>query len=89
MSLSEKRVLFMRYQARRIQYCPADLENYHAVIAAYTSGELDLAAKQPGQVAMFFGGRLMTQWGFVRLDLVGQWKYDNPKGRMWVEEVSF
>ncbi|RPA82284.1 hypothetical protein BJ508DRAFT_325554 [Ascobolus immersus RN42] len=90
LSLNEKRLRFLEMDSKLLNRDKADQENYEAVRLAYVSGKLNLAKRQPGQAAIFFGGEFKQGWGalFDRMwkNSVVQWKKETPSGRLWVEE---
>ncbi|RPA77372.1 hypothetical protein BJ508DRAFT_330226 [Ascobolus immersus RN42] len=85
---------------RRIQYLqtrlkehpsmnPKERLNIRAVISAYEQGVLDLYKRQPGEQAVFWGGRLRKNWSILGLAFLNEpvsWQKEEPDGQMWVEE---
>ncbi|RPA72463.1 hypothetical protein BJ508DRAFT_335043 [Ascobolus immersus RN42] len=91
MSDADKRVRYLKtWDLTNRVYQPGDIKNHAAVINAYQTGQLDPSKRQPGEVALFWGGIMKRGWG--GLDEVFEkgppkWMAENPDGKLWVENV--
>lgn len=91
MSKSAKRVRYLKtLDVTGPVWERGDVENYHAVIKAYETGKLDLEKQKAGEIALLWGGELKRGWGGLGRDFLEGpklWIRENPRGKLWVEDV--
>ncbi|RPA72263.1 hypothetical protein BJ508DRAFT_335208 [Ascobolus immersus RN42] len=92
MTENEKRLTVLRdYHLHNPNVSEDELVNWRAVMAAYSSGLLDLKDKKaPNEVALFWNGRLIQSWHVQGNNELEKWAEYKKMwgGKAWVEKAS-